>query len=140
MSSGTAALHLALLAAGVRQGDEVLVPALTFVAAAAAVRYCGATPVFVDSCGSGDLNMDPAEAARHVGSRTRAVLATHWMGYACDLPAFERLCDDNGLALIEDCAQSITARCADGRITGTVGKRDASRFSPRSSCASGKAG
>ena len=121
VSSGTTALHLALLAAGVQPGDEVLVPAMTFVAGAAAVRYCGATPVFVELCGGHDLNMDPEDAARHVGPRTRAVLATHWMGYACDLPALEELSDEHGLLLIEDCAQSITASCADGRLTGTVG-------------------
>jgi dTDP-4-amino-4,6-dideoxygalactose transaminase len=121
VSSGTAALHLALLAAGVQEGDEVLVPALTFVAAAAAVRYCGATPVLIEPCGPDDLNLDPQDVARHVGPRTRALLATHWMGYSCDLPALERLCDRHGLVMIEDCAQSITARCADGRLTGTVG-------------------
>jgi dTDP-4-amino-4,6-dideoxygalactose transaminase len=121
VSSGTAALHLALLAAGVGPGDEVLVPAMTFVAAAGAVRYCGATPVFVESLGAHDFNLDPADAARLVGPRTRAVLATHWMGYACDTGALEELCSSNGLVLIEDCAQSITATCADGRLTGTVG-------------------
>lgn len=121
VSSGTAALHLALLAAGVRQGDEVIVPSLTYVAGAAAVRYCGALPVFADSCGSHDLNMDPDDVEQHVGPRTRAVLATHWMGYACDLARLERICEQHGLALIEDCAQSITARAADGRMTGSVG-------------------
>lgn len=121
VSSGTAALHLALLAAGVREGDEVLVPAMTFVAGAAAVRYCGGTPVFVESCGEHDLNLDPDDAERHIGPLTRAVLATHWLGYACDLAALERLCREHGLLLIEDCAQSITARAADGRMTGTAG-------------------
>ncbi len=121
VSSGTAALHLALLGAGIGPGDEVLVPALTFVAGAAAVRYCGATPVFVDSIGVTDLNLDPADAAQLITPRTRAILATHWMGYACDLEALERLCHDHELLLIEDCAQSLTARAADGRLTGTVG-------------------
>ena len=121
VSSGTAALHLALRGAGLTSGDEVLVPALTFVGAAAAVRHCGATPVLVESCGPEDLNMDPEDAARRAGPRTRAVLATHWMGYSCDLEALDRLCRERGLQMIEDCAQSITARTADGRMTGTVG-------------------
>jgi dTDP-4-amino-4,6-dideoxygalactose transaminase len=121
VSSGTAALHLALLGAGIGPGDEVLVPALTFVAGAAAVRYCGATPVFVDSIGPTDLNLDPEDAARLITPKTRAILATHWMGYACDLEALERLCAEHGLVLIEDCAQSLTGRSADGRLTGTVG-------------------
>jgi dTDP-4-amino-4,6-dideoxygalactose transaminase len=135
VSSGTAALHLALLAAGVTEGDEVLVPALTFVAGAAAVRYCGGTPVFVESVGPHDLNLDPDDVARLIGPRTRAVLATHWMGYSCDLPALERLCDEHGLVMIEDCAQSITASCADGRLTGTVGKAGCfSFFSKKQLC------
>jgi dTDP-4-amino-4,6-dideoxygalactose transaminase len=121
VSSGTAALHLALLAAGVAPGDEVLVPAFTFVAGAGVVRHCGARPVFVEPCGPDDFNLDPDDAARRIGPQTRALLATHWMGYACDLPALERLCDRHGLLLIEDCAQSITAACVDGRLTGTVG-------------------
>jgi dTDP-4-amino-4,6-dideoxygalactose transaminase len=121
VSSGTAALHLALLAAGVGDGDEVLVPAMTFVAGAAAVRYCGARPVLIEPCGPEDLNLDPDDAAEHIGPHTRAILVTHWLGYACDLVAFEALCREHGLILIEDCAQSITARAADGRVTGTVG-------------------
>jgi dTDP-4-amino-4,6-dideoxygalactose transaminase len=77
VSSGTAALHLALLAAGIGEGDEVLVPAMTFVADAAAVRYCGGTPVFVEPVGDHDLNLDPDDVARRLTPRTRAVLATH---------------------------------------------------------------
>ena len=135
VSSCTAALHLALLGAGVSEGDEVLVPAMTFVAGAAAVRYCGATPVFVESRGPDDLNIDPEDAASLVGPSTRAVLATHWMGYSCDLAPLERLCDDHGLSLIEDCAQSIAARSTDGRLTGTVGRAGClSFFSKKQLC------
>jgi dTDP-4-amino-4,6-dideoxygalactose transaminase len=121
VSSGTAALHLTLLAVGIGPGDEVLVPATTFVAGAAAVRYCGATPVFVDAIGPQDFNLDVGDAARRIGPRTRAVLATHMMGYSCDVGALEALCAEHDLKLIEDCAQSVTATCADGRLTGTVG-------------------
>jgi dTDP-4-amino-4,6-dideoxygalactose transaminase len=135
VSSCTAALHLALLGAGVSEGDEVLVPAMTFVAGAAAVRYCGATPVFVESRGPDDLNIDPDDAARLVGPRTRAVLATHWMGYSCDLASLEGLCGEHGLWLIEDCAQSIAATSADGRLTGTVGRAGClSFFSKKQLC------
>jgi dTDP-4-amino-4,6-dideoxygalactose transaminase len=121
VSSGTAALHLALLGAGIGPGDEVLVPAFTFVAGAAAVRYCGATPVFVEAVGLNDLNIDPKHAGELVSSKTRAVLATNLMGYACDLLELERLCAEHGLIMIEDCAQSFLAKAADGRFTGTVG-------------------
>jgi dTDP-4-amino-4,6-dideoxygalactose transaminase len=140
VSSGTAALHLALLAAGIGEGDEVLVPAMTFVAGAAAVRYCGARPVLVDSVGPEDLNLDPHEAQRLVGPRTRAVLATHWLGYACNLDALERLCGEHGLILIEDCAQSITARDALGRLTGTVGAAGCFSFFSKKQLAIGEGG
>jgi dTDP-4-amino-4,6-dideoxygalactose transaminase len=140
VSSGTAALHIALSAAGVREGDEVLVPAMTFVAGAAAVRYCGARPVLIESRGPGDLNLDPDDAARHIGPRTRAVLATHWLGYACDLGALEELCQKHGLILIEDCAQSITARAADGRLTGTVGAAGCFSFFSKAQLAVGEGG
>jgi dTDP-4-amino-4,6-dideoxygalactose transaminase len=140
VSSGTAALHLALLAAGIGEGDEVLVPAMTFVAGAAAVRYCGARPVLVEPCGPEDLNLDPEDAAQHIGAHTRAILATHWLGYACDLGALEGLCHEHGLVLIEDCAQSIAARAADGRLTGTVGVAGCFSFFSKKQLAVGEGG
>jgi dTDP-4-amino-4,6-dideoxygalactose transaminase len=140
VSSGTAAVHLALRAAGIGEGDEVLVPAMTFVAGAAAVRYCRGRPVLIESIGPEDLNIDPSDAARHVGPRTRAILATHWLGYACDLGALERLCSEHGLVLIEDCAQSIAARAADGRMTGTVGLAGCFSFFSKKQLAVGEGG
>lgn len=140
VSSGTAALHLALLAAGIGDGDEVLVPAMSFVASASAVRYCGGRPVLIEPRGPDDLNLDPDDAARHIGPRTRAVLATHWLGYACDIAAFETLCREHGLILIEDCAQSITARAADGRLTGTVGAAGCYSFFSKKQLAVGEGG
>jgi dTDP-4-amino-4,6-dideoxygalactose transaminase len=140
VSSGTAALHLALRAADIGEGDEVLVPAMTFVAGAAAVRHCGAQPVLIESIGPEDLNIDPQDAARHVSSRTHAILATHWLGYACDLGALEQLCSEHGLILIEDCAQSITARAADGRLTGTVGLAGCFSFFSKKQLAVGEGG
>lgn len=100
---GTAALHLSLLAAGVGPGDEVIVPAMTFVAGAHAVRFCGATPVFCDVRGEHDLNMDLERCADLVTPRTKAILPTHFMGYAHELP-------DLGPLVVEDCAQAIGAR------------------------------
>lgn len=140
VSSGTAALHLSLLAAGIGPGDEVLVPAMTFVAGAAAVRYCGGRPVLIEPYGPEDLNLDPEDAARHIGPNTRAILATHWLGYACDLAALEALCRDHGLLLIEDCAQSIAARAADGRLTGTVGIAGCFSFFSKKQLAVGEGG
>ncbi len=108
-ASCTAALHLAMLGAGVGPGDEVIVPAITFVATAAAVRYCGATPVFADIVGPGDLGIDPAEVAERIGPRTRAVCAVHYAGYPADVEALRALCDEHGVALIEDSAHDPTA-------------------------------
>jgi dTDP-4-amino-4,6-dideoxygalactose transaminase len=140
VSSCTAALHLALRDVGIDEGDEVLVPAMTFVAGPAAVRHCGARPVLVEPIGPDDLNLDPDDAARLVGPRTRAILATHWLGYACDLEALEQLCSEHGLILIEDCAQSVTARDAAGRITGTVGAAGCFSFFSKKQLAVGEGG
>ena len=78
LSSCTAALHLAYLAAGVGPGDEVIVPAITFVATAAAVRYCGATPVLADIVGPHDLGIDPDDVEARITARTKAVCAVHY--------------------------------------------------------------
>ena len=128
VSSGTAALHLALLAAGVGPGDEVIVPAFTFVASASAARYAGADPVLCDITSPTRFNIDPQDVARRITPRTRAVVAVHFCGYAAEIAALRALCDEHGLALIEDCAQAIGAHVdADGRQVGTVG--DAGAFS-----------
>lgn len=104
VSSGTAALHLAYLAAGVGPGDEVIVPAITFVASAAAVRQCGAVPVLADVKGTEDLGIDPEDVAARIGARTKAVCAVHYAGYPCDTSRLADLCAARGVALIEDSA------------------------------------
>jgi dTDP-4-amino-4,6-dideoxygalactose transaminase len=121
VSSGTAALHLSALAAGIRAGDEVVVPNLTFVASATAARYCGATPVLCESLGPDDLNLDPDDVRSRIGPRTRAVVAVHFMGYAAEVEALRSVCDEHELKLIEDTAQAVGARTRSGRLTGTVG-------------------
>ncbi len=83
VSSGTAALHLALLALGVGPGDEVIVPSLTFVATANAVRYVGATPVFMDICGYDDWNASPEGFMRKISPNTKAVIVVHYAGFPC---------------------------------------------------------
>jgi len=103
VSSCTTALHLALLAAGVQPGDEVITVSHSYIATANSIRYCGALPVFVDIEPAG-YNMDPAllEAART--ERTRAVLCVHQMGMPCNLPAILEFARRHGLPLIEDAA------------------------------------
>jgi dTDP-4-amino-4,6-dideoxygalactose transaminase len=109
-----------MLAAGVGPGDEVIVPALTFVATAAAVRYTGATPVLCDIKGAHDLNVDPDAVAACLTPRTRAVVAVHFMGYPADVETLRALCDEHGLRLVEDAAQAVGARVGDRQV-GTLG-------------------
>jgi perosamine synthetase len=114
VSNCTTALHLALLAAGVGPGDEVITPSHSFIATANSIRYCGATPVFVDI----DLttyNLDPNCVSEAVTANTRAILAVHQMGMPCDLRALTTIANRYNIALIEDAA------CAAGsqiRING----------------------
>jgi dTDP-4-amino-4,6-dideoxygalactose transaminase len=109
-SSCTSALHLAYLAAGVRPGDEVVVPAITFVATAAAARYCGATPVLADILGQHDLGVDPEDVEAKITERTRAVCAVHYAGYPANLARLREVCAAHGVALIEDSAHHPLAR------------------------------
>ncbi|HEX5609722.1 MAG TPA: DegT/DnrJ/EryC1/StrS family aminotransferase [Solirubrobacterales bacterium] len=123
VSSCTSALHLAYLAAGVGPGDEVIVPGITFVASAAAVRYCGATPVLAEIAGQGDLGLDPADVEARIGPKTKAVCAVHYGGYAAPLGPLQEICDRHGLALIEDAAHSPEAvqPGGSGQKLGTFG-------------------
>jgi dTDP-4-amino-4,6-dideoxygalactose transaminase len=136
VSSGTAALHLAYLAAGIGPGDEVIVPAFTFVSTASAVRLAGATPVLCDIASPERFNVDPADVAARITPRTKAVAAVHFCGYPAELAALRALCDEHGLLLIEDCAQAIGARADDeGAQVGTSGELAAfSFFSKKQLC------
>jgi len=120
VSSCTAALHLAYLAAGVGPGDEVVVPAYTFTATATAVLYCGGTPVFADVIGQHDLSIDPDDVAAKITPRTKAVAVVHFAGYPAPVDRLRELCDDHGIALIEDAAHAPSATL-DGRKLGSWG-------------------
>jgi dTDP-4-amino-4,6-dideoxygalactose transaminase len=129
LSSCTAALHLAYLAAGVGPGDEVIVPAITFVASAAAVRHAGGTPVLADILGPRDLSVDPGDVEARIGARTKAVCVVHYAGYAAPVDELQRLCDERGLALVEDAAHSPSATTVGGeRKLGTLGRAGAFSF------------
>jgi perosamine synthetase len=120
VSSGTAGLHLALRAAGVRDGDEVVTSPFSFVASANAAVYERARPVFAD-IDPVTLNLDPAAAEAAVGEGTRALLPVHIFGYPADLPAFERIADARGLAIVEDACEALGALHADGVAVGARG-------------------
>jgi dTDP-4-amino-4,6-dideoxygalactose transaminase len=117
----SAALHLAYLAAGVGPGDEVVVPSITFAATAAAAVYLGATPVFADSVSERDIGIDPADVERLISDRTRAVCAMHYAGYPADVARLRELCDERGIALVEDAAHAPATTLPDGKMAGTAG-------------------
>ncbi len=117
--SGTAALHLAMVALGLGPGDEVLVPALTFVATANAVRYVGATPVVVD-VDPIHQTIDPASAEAAITERTRALIAVHLFGHPAEMDAICALAREHDIAVVEDAAQALGSRYR-GRSCGTIG-------------------
>ena len=127
VSSCTAALHLAYLAAGVGPGDEVIVPSFTFAATANAVLYCGATPVFAEIVSRERPDLDPADVERRITPKTKAVCVVHYAGYPAAVDRLSELCDAHGLALIEDVAHAPSATLH-GRKLGTWGLAGAFSF------------
>lgn len=123
--NGTVALHLALAALGVGQGDEVLVPTLTFVATANAVTYCGARPVFVDSEAE-TWNLDPARIEEKITPRTKGIVAVHLYGHPAEMDALRSVARRRGLFLLEDAAEAHGALYKGARA-GSLG--DAAAFS-----------
>lgn len=132
VANGTDAIKLALAAAGAGRGDEVVVPAFTFVATAGAVVDCGATPILAD-VDPGSASIDPAAVARRIGPRTKAVVAVHLYGLPCDVPALRAAIDaaapGRRITLVEDCAQAHGASRG-GLRTGAMGDIAAFSFYP----------
>ncbi len=119
LNSGTSALHLALLAAGVGPGDEVITVPFTFVASVAAVIYAGARPVLVD-IDPGSFNMDPAAIEAAITPRTKAILPVHLYGQPADMDRILEVARRHGLVVIEDAAQAHGAKYK-GRLAGSIG-------------------
>ncbi|HEV2205532.1 MAG TPA: DegT/DnrJ/EryC1/StrS family aminotransferase, partial [Candidatus Acidoferrales bacterium] len=128
LSSGTAALHLGLLAIGVQAGDEVITTPNTFIATAEAITYCGARPVFVDIDPT-TANLDPKQIERAVTSRTRAILPVHLYGRPADMDAIREIATRRGICVLEDAAQAHGARYRQRRV-GTLGDAAAFSFYP----------
>jgi perosamine synthetase len=118
-TSGTTALHLALLAHGIGPGDEVITTPFTFIASANSILFTGARPVFVD-IEADTFNLDPEQVARAVTPRTRAIMPVHLYGHVCDMDALQAVADRHGLAIIEDACQAIGATYH-GRKAGSFG-------------------
>lgn len=129
VSSGTAALHLALSAAGVGVGDEVITTPMTFIATSEAISLCGAKPVFADVA-SDTINLDPAQVEAAITGKTRAVLFVHLHGNPGGAAEVAEVAKRNGLLFFEDCAQAHGALLADGRHVGNLGSAAAYSFFP----------
>ena len=127
-ASGTDALHLALLAAGIGEGDEVITTAFTFIATAEAIRYVGATPVFVD-IQPDSLNIDPDRIREAITPKTRAIIPVHIFGQAAEMDQIMALAGEHGLQIIEDCAQSFGSHYHTN-MTGSIGDVGAFSFFP----------
>jgi len=126
VSSGTAALHLALRELGLEPGSEVILPAMTFVASANAVVHAGYRPVFAD-CDARTFNIDVKDVERRIGPRTRALLPVHFAGRPCEMEPLMALAERHGLRVVEDCAHAIESTYA-GRHCGTFGDFGAFSF------------
>jgi perosamine synthetase len=116
-SNGTSALHAALLAAGIGHGDEVIVPAFSFVATASSVSMCGATPVFCD-VDEQTFNINPIQIEERVTPKTKAVIGVHLFGQPFDVTGVQRVCESHNLTLIEDAAQAHGALSNGARVGG----------------------
>jgi len=128
VASGTDALTLALVALGIKPGEEVLVPSFTYAATAAAVCHLGARPVFVDSLPEG-FNLDPKDAERRITPRSRAIIPVHLYGEAAPIREIVHLAQRHGLYVVEDVAQAAGARC-EGAILGSLGDAGCFSFYP----------
>ncbi|RAP37444.1 perosamine synthetase [Legionella quinlivanii] len=125
VSNGTVAIHLALEALGLGEGDEVIVPTLTYVASVNTILQTGATPIYVDSL-EPSLQIDPADVIRKITPRTKAVMAVHLYGLPCDMDQLTAICKEHQLYLIEDCAEAF-GTLYKGQHVGTFG--DVATFS-----------
>lgn len=118
-NNGTTALHLALVAMGLQPGDEVLVPTVTYIATANAVRYCGAIPVLVDVCAA-TMNMDPRDAERRITARTKGIIPVHLYGHPIEMGPIMEIAEEHDLFVLEDAAEAHGAEYL-GRKVGSIG-------------------
>ena len=128
VNNGTSALHCALAALGIGEGDEVIVPANTYIASAWGVTYTGATPVFVD-CTADTWEIDPSKIEEKITSKTKAILGVHLYGQPFDFGAVKQIADKYNLYVVEDCAQAHGAKF-EGKMVGTLGDLGCFSFYP----------
>ena len=138
VSNGTAALHLAAMAAGIGAGDEVIVSSITFAASSNCVLYCGGTPVFAD-IKSDTYNIDPESIKKLITPKTKAVVAVDFTGQAAELNEIRKICQENNLILIEDAAHSL-GTIYDGQPVGSIADMTTFSFHPVKTVTGGEGG
>jgi dTDP-4-amino-4,6-dideoxygalactose transaminase len=139
VSNATVALHLACVLLEIGPGDEVILPSLTFVATANAVRYTGAKPVFADVIGESELNISPAAIEAKISPKTRAIIVVHYGGFACRMTPIKSLAQRHNLAVIEDAAHAPGASLQ-GISLGTWGDLGCFSFFSNKNMATGEGG
>jgi len=138
VNSGTSALHTALLACGIRQGDEVITTPFSFIATANAILYCQAKPVFAD-IDEKTFNIDPEQIKEKITSKTKALLVVHLYGLPCEMQAIKEICEDYKLLLIEDACQAHGAEYK-GKKVGSFGDAGVFSFYPTKNMTTGEGG
>ena len=138
VSNGTAALHCACIAAGLKEGDEVITTPLTFAASANCVRYVGATPVFAD-INPETYNIDPASIRAHITPNTKAVIAVDFTGQCVEIEEIRAICDEYNLIFIEDAAHAIGSNY-DGKKVGSLADMTCFSFHPVKTITCGEGG
>lgn len=128
VSSGTSALHVALMSLGIGPGDEVITVSHTFRATVSAIRYCGAIPVFVDIDPT-TYTMDPTQLENKINNKTKAIIPVHIYGNMCDMTAIMQIADKHNIPVVEDCSQAHGSELQ-GRKSGTFGKIGTFSFYP----------
>lgn len=138
VSNGTAALHVACLAAGLKEGDEVITTPITFAASANCALYCGAVPVFADIDKS-TYNIDPKDIERKITDKTKAIIAVHYTGQPCDMDAINAIAKKHNLLVIEDAAHALGADYK-GRMIGSISDMTTFSFHPVKHITTGEGG
>ena len=139
VNNATAALHLACQGIGLVPGDEVIVPSLTFVATANAIRYTGATPIFADITSETNLTISPETIEKAITPKTRAIMVMHYGGYACDMPKILEIAQRHHLLVIEDAAHA-AGSFLDGHHLGTFGVAGCFSFFSNKNMTTGEGG
>lgn len=139
VSNGTAALHLAYLGLGITGGDEVILPAMTFVATASAAVASGARPVFADIISASEPTIDPHHIERLITPQTRAIVVVHYAGYACRMGEILRIADEHNIPVVEDCAHAPGVRYGE-QYLGGVGKVGCFSFFSNKNMTTGEGG